>query len=236
MNTDRITAARLLAGLSYDALALRLGIGRMNVMRWKEGKKPIPKKQIRPLSIATGFPEQWFYGGELQGLIVARPLHADSTAPRNIIDANREQIDNLLPELCVGATISALYAPGGAVYLYAMQRCCLVVFSPQKLNLAVRGYIAKAGEITEELWQRGWSGSPAATAEILKKAGLDGWSILSHNAHNTRRQLNVSLTVHLTDSESEYLATAEIARFVNDLRRRNGFAVEYSFASSWSKE
>jgi hypothetical protein len=234
--TDRIKVARLLAGLTSEELSKKIGITRMNIVRWQTTGH-LPLRQVRPFAEATGVPEQWLRsGGSLQGLVIARPLRVDSPAPKNVLRSNATYLAEMLPLLCPDATVSALVGASGTAYLYATQQYCLVVFALYEFGLDLGQANLKLTPVDEGIWFKAYMGDLSALMGLLRKADLDVWTKDMQNVVGSPQSHKIhTLEIHAQDTNSEQLVAAEISRFVHELMQLGGSGVKvvWSTKDKW---
>lgn len=226
---ERVMTARLLAGLTNADLAAVLGIAEVNVIRW-QGSYPLPARQIAPLASATGLPDRWLRsGGELEGLIIARPLRIDARSPKNVLRANAEKLARLLPLLCPGADIAAICAPVGTAYIFAKERYCLIVMTLFEYGLDLSSQQCRKIDIDDGTWMAAFQNDQQALSALLSKAELGVWKECLLNESVRKPALAISnIEVRVLDSSAEQMIVAEVLRFVQELRRRGGCEVTYA--------
>lgn len=219
--SDRVRAARILAGLTNETLADMLGIARVNIARW-QGTHKLPKRQVEPLALATGLPGSWIKdGGELDGLIISRPLRYDSDPPKNVLRRNAELLAELLPILCAGSKVFALQAHSGTAYVFSSGRYCLVVFALVALGLELSHANPTIVITDEDTWFGAFRGDKQCLVTMLSNAGFDGWAKDVQNDKIKRPvRSTVMLEIKSQDAAMERLVMTELLRFADMLRRK----------------
>jgi transcriptional regulator with XRE-family HTH domain len=169
---ERVKLARMFAGLSADQLAKRLNLTRVNVMRWESKDGGPPKKQLRQLAEATGFPEGFFCGEELKGLVVARPGRFISNNARG---RAYDYVHKELPRLVADADCVEVASDHYVATLFNGGSFCLVIIPADKMAFA-------SEKCSESIWTSDDMMKEAfelnsGVLNLLKAAGCEQFSL-----------------------------------------------------------
>jgi len=124
---ERVKIARVFAGLSTDQLAKRLGLARTNVIRWEsESGLSLPAKQVKRLADATGVPAAFLEGGQMEGLVIARP---GRFIAKNTRQRTYSYVERILPDLlkCEHARCISLASGRRYALILHVNKLCLVL-------------------------------------------------------------------------------------------------------------
>lgn len=230
---DRVRAARVLAGLTLDELAVKLGVKRVNPVRW-ENTRDLPARQVKPLSLATGFPEAWLKCDDLEGLITARPVLPGVKLARNVQERIRGQLLTMLPEMCPKAKRVTVVSSVGTTFVFrnddGRHRYCLVVFVREPLADQLQELRGDVIEADASVW---WDAYLQPNYQylrtILELAECLEWAAVVPEGEPDEQPTTVSarMEVRAPAAESAAEAINEIKGLVKALRKK-GLAVAVS--------
>lgn len=220
---ERIKIARLLAGLTLDELASRLGVHRVNPVRW-ESSKDIPHKQVTPFSAATGMPEMWIKGENLEGIVVSRPFLPTARPAKNVQERIIVQLLEALPRVCKECDEVVVRSGAGSAFIFSSKTqrgFCLVLFASGKLELRLLKPETREVSIDEVSWTDAFEQPKNQHLRtIIQAAGLNAWAekvpIGEPGDESTR--FSVRLDIVTPNSDAELYALSELAKLVKTLR------------------
>jgi len=170
---ERVKTARILAGLSTEQLAKRLDLVRTNIVRWEtESKHNLPRKQLERLAEATGVSVQFLNGGDMEGLVIARPGRFIS---KNARSRAYEYLNKVLPQLTHSQqNITEFVAEGRTVSIYHTDKLCIVIV-PVDANVAFAPvFLFNRFDVSVEVLQEAFE-SNVGVAYLLEAAGLQAF-------------------------------------------------------------
>lgn len=202
---ERVRFARILAGFTTELLASRLNLTRVNVVRWEAKLKGLPAKQVHQLAKETGFPEGFFYGENLKGLVIARPGRFFS---KNTIGRAYEYVRKQLPLFVAGAECTVVESDHRAATLFKTDDYCMVVIPAGNLTFAIDECFNSTrvtGKEIEDAFE-----CDDGVKVLLKVAGYE------HFALERKKRTKVSISIETDDERS---AVDIIMAAVTSLRR-----------------
>ena len=223
---DRVRAARLLAGLTLDELAAKLGVQRVNLVRWEQ-KQALPYRQTAHFAAATGLPESWLIckRDELEGLIVSRPIRPGAKVAKNVFARITAHLLEALPQMCPGAKCITVSSSVGGAYIFITEgakRYCLVVFACAPLAEKLEELSGtERFEVDASAW---WDAYLQPDYEYLRRilevAGCDEWAKEVPCGEPDDQPATITAKIEITVPEAEIATVAinEIKRVVKSLR------------------
>jgi DNA-binding XRE family transcriptional regulator len=233
---ERVKAARVLAGFTSEQLAARLGVSRVNLVYW-EKTHDLPARQVAPLSGATGMPERWLKGDDLEGLVTSRPVLPGARVARHFQDRIKVQLLDMGPRMCPGAERITVSSPVGSAYVFFKEgryRYCLVIFVREPLAGQLQELGGRKIEIDATAWWNAYlQPNYQYLRTILETAGCREWAAVVPEGTPDEQPTTVAAKMEIVvpEAESAVVAINEIKGLVKTLRER-GFAVAVSIDES----
>lgn len=233
---ERVKAARILAGLTTEQLAARLGVSRVNLVYW-EKTHDLPVKQVAPLSGATGMPERWLKGDALEGLITSRPVLPGARVARHFQERIKGQLLDMVPKMCPEAERVMVSSLFGRAYIFMKEgrhRYCLVIFVREPLAGQLLEFGGRKVVVEDAAWWNAYlQPNYQYLRTILETAGCREWAEAVPEGEPAEQSTTVSAKMEIVVPEAESAVSAidEIRLLVRSLRER-GFAVAVSIDES----
>lgn len=219
---ERVKIARLIAGYSTIQLATTMGIARTNIVRWEAGIQDLPRGQAAKLAITTGVPEQWLRGGELEGLLIARPGRFIPPKTQPLAYA---YLTSKLPELTKDARCICAMEHGDRTWIFVTEKYCLCIVCLDKLQLRPD---SECESFKIDGLQYGL-GDNRGVEELLKKVGLHQWSSMVPVAEETKT-VHIEMDISINGPTDEMTAI-NIAKAAAEKIRTKGFTVKFKYSS-----
>lgn len=220
---ERVKAARILAGFTSEQLAARLGVSRVNLVYW-EKTHDLPYRQVAPLSAATGLPEKWLKGDELEGLITSRPVLPGARVARHFQERIKGQLLDMVPRMCPGATRVTVSSSIGSAYIFFKEgRYCLVIFAREPFAGQLQEFGGARIDVEASVW---WDAYLQPEFQYLRKileiAGCREWAEGVQNGEPDEQPATVTIKMEFSvpDAEIATAASNEIKMIVKGLREK----------------